>query len=194
VIPAMAYPRASEHVTTMIEMINSLLLKEYAFMENGSVLFDVTKDTKYNPPRTSPAKYIYLNNILFSDFISLVMAGLEDSAHTIRILKNLLAIPARTLRCGKDIRCSRCVEFDFLCLELLWHQKKTKKQEMDGVIKWETPFGSGRPGWHIECSGMVKHFFNDTIDIHAGDGPYCGKVLVLCDVLISCSCVQFRRN
>lgn len=37
-----------------------------------------------------------------------------------------------------------------------------------GEISWESPWGLGRPGWHIECSAMVKKYLGDTIDIHAG--------------------------
>ena len=37
-----------------------------------------------------------------------------------------------------------------------------------GEPKWESPWGEGRPGWHIECSVMAKHLLGDTIDIHAG--------------------------
>lgn len=45
----------------------------------------------------------------------------------------------------------------------LW--KKTKKE---GEISWKSPWGDGRPGWHIECSTMSKKILGDTIDIHAG--------------------------
>ncbi|MBU9710830.1 cysteine--tRNA ligase [Evansella tamaricis] len=45
---------------------------------------------------------------------------------------------------------------------VLW---KTAKP---GEIFWESPWGNGRPGWHIECSAMVKKYLGDTIDIHAG--------------------------
>lgn len=37
-----------------------------------------------------------------------------------------------------------------------------------GEISWESPFGEGRPGWHIECSVMAFHELGKTIDIHAG--------------------------
>jgi len=37
-----------------------------------------------------------------------------------------------------------------------------------GEISWDSPWGAGRPGWHIECSAMVKKHLGDTIDIHAG--------------------------
>ncbi len=37
-----------------------------------------------------------------------------------------------------------------------------------GEPKWESPWGEGRPGWHIECSAMAKKYFGDTFDIHGG--------------------------
>jgi cysteinyl-tRNA synthetase len=45
---------------------------------------------------------------------------------------------------------------------MLWKPKK------EGEIAWESPWGEGRPGWHIECSAMAKRYLGDTIDIHAG--------------------------
>ncbi|KHF39047.1 cysteine--tRNA ligase [Halalkalibacter okhensis] len=42
------------------------------------------------------------------------------------------------------------------------------KAAKEGEISWESPWGEGRPGWHIECSAMVKKYLGDTIDIHAG--------------------------
>ena len=44
----------------------------------------------------------------------------------------------------------------------LWKQKK------EGEPSWDSPWGAGRPGWHIECSAMSTHYMNDTLDIHAG--------------------------
>jgi cysteinyl-tRNA synthetase len=44
----------------------------------------------------------------------------------------------------------------------LWKQKK------EGEPFWQSPWGEGRPGWHIECSAMSTHYLNDTLDIHAG--------------------------
>ncbi len=49
-------------------------------------------------------------------------------------------------------------DFDFV----LWKPKK------DGEPYWESPWCDGRPGWHIECSVMAKHYLGDEIDIHAG--------------------------
>ncbi|MCT2536623.1 cysteine--tRNA ligase [Aquibacillus koreensis] len=42
------------------------------------------------------------------------------------------------------------------------------KQAKPGEIAWDTPWGKGRPGWHIECSAMAKKYLGETIDIHAG--------------------------
>ncbi len=42
------------------------------------------------------------------------------------------------------------------------------KAAKEGEPYWESPFGKGRPGWHIECSAMAKHYLGDTIDIHCG--------------------------
>ncbi|MEG0830597.1 MAG: cysteine--tRNA ligase [Anaerovoracaceae bacterium] len=45
----------------------------------------------------------------------------------------------------------------------LWKARKS-----DEEIAWQSPWGMGRPGWHIECSTMCKRYLGDTIDIHAG--------------------------
>ena len=48
---------------------------------------------------------------------------------------------------------------------VLW---KAYDKERDGNILWQSPFGPGRPGWHIECSAMATSLLGDSIDIHAG--------------------------
>ena len=42
------------------------------------------------------------------------------------------------------------------------------KPSKDGVIGWDSPWGRGRPGWHIECSAMIRAHLGETIDIHGG--------------------------
>jgi cysteinyl-tRNA synthetase len=42
------------------------------------------------------------------------------------------------------------------------------KTAKEGEISWDSPWGKGRPGWHIECSAMAREYLGDTIDIHAG--------------------------
>lgn len=48
---------------------------------------------------------------------------------------------------------------------VLW---KSYDSERDGQIYWESPFGKGRPGWHLECSAMAMKLLGETIDIHVG--------------------------
>jgi len=48
---------------------------------------------------------------------------------------------------------------------VLW---KAYEKERDGDVFWQSPWGKGRPGWHIECSVMAKTLLGNTIDIHAG--------------------------
>ena len=48
---------------------------------------------------------------------------------------------------------------------VLW---KKYDEERDGAVFWESPFGRGRPGWHIECSVMAEAILGETVDIHAG--------------------------
>jgi len=42
------------------------------------------------------------------------------------------------------------------------------KPSDEGVIGWDSPWGRGRPGWHVECSAMIERHLGDTIDIHGG--------------------------
>lgn len=48
---------------------------------------------------------------------------------------------------------------------VLW---KAYDKERDGDIYWESPWGKGRPGWHIECSAMAMHYLGETLDLHVG--------------------------
>lgn len=56
-------------------------------------------------------------------------------------------------------------EKDNLSDFVLW---KAFDPERDGELYWESPFGKGRPGWHIECSAMATSILGDTLDIHCG--------------------------
>lgn len=56
-------------------------------------------------------------------------------------------------------------EKDHVADFVLW---KAYDPERDGKIYWESPFGKGRPGWHLECSAMAMQILGQTIDIHVG--------------------------
>ena len=60
------------------------------------------------------------------------------------------------IRIGVDERKERPEDF------VLWKAAKP------GEIYWSSPWGNGRPGWHIECSAMARHYLGDTLDIHGG--------------------------
>src|SRR5690625_120192 len=64
------------------------------------------------------------------------------------------------LRAGSRIQIGEIKEdpLDFA----LWKKAET------GEVSWDSPWGAGRPGWHIECSAMSKKYLGETIDIHAG--------------------------
>jgi len=47
----------------------------------------------------------------------------------------------------------------------LW---KGRKESEPGTASWPTPFGDGRPGWHLECSAMARKYLGDTFDVHGG--------------------------
>lgn len=85
---------------------------------------------------------VYFHTKSFSDYGKLSKRNLED-----------LEVGSRV-----DINLNKKDPTDFV----LWKQKK------DGEPFWNSPWGAGRPGWHIECSAMAKKYLGDTIDIHAG--------------------------
>jgi len=119
-------PRATEVIDFMIEIVQSLISKGYAYESNGSVYFEVESFSKYKT---------ILQNISEED---LEAEEEEELGHShLEEKKN-----------PKDFA--------------LW--KKSK----EGEPFWESPWGNGRPGWHIECSAMAINYLSETIDIHGG--------------------------
>ena len=119
------YPRATEHVGDMIEVVSRLLKKKYAYKgKDNSVYFRIDK---------------------FDDYGKL--------AH----------ISPDILQPGVTVRTD---EYDKESIGdfALWKAW----DEDDGEVFWESPFGKGRPGWHIECSAMSMKYLGETFDIHTG--------------------------
>ncbi|GAK04708.1 LOW QUALITY PROTEIN: cysteinyl-tRNA synthetase [Geomicrobium sp. JCM 19037] len=116
-----AHPRVTNTMDEIIEFIEALIEKDYAYEAGGDV---------------------YFHTKAFPDYGKLSGQAVDE------------------LRSGARIEVGEQKKdpFDFA----LW--KKAKDKE----IKWESPWSEGRPGWHIECSAMVKKYLGDTIDIHAG--------------------------
>lgn len=119
--PATRHPRVTESILEIINFIEALIDKGYAYEINGDVYFKTRQ---------------------FEDYGKLSDQSLDD------------------LRSGARIQVDDNKEepLDFA----LWKAAKP------GEIFWSSPWGEGRPGWHIECSAMVKKYLGDTIDIHAG--------------------------
>jgi cysteinyl-tRNA synthetase len=116
-----AMPRATEHIPGMIEMMQGLIDKGYAYASAGDVYFDVTKDPDYG---------------------------------------KLCNRDPEQLEAGSRIEVSdkKRNPGDFA----LWKGAKP------GEPAWDSPWGKGRPGWHIECSVMSMKLLGTTLDIHGG--------------------------
>ncbi|MCL6494122.1 MAG: cysteine--tRNA ligase [Ignavibacterium sp.] len=119
--PATFYPRATEFMSDMIEMIKKLEEKGIAYNVDGNVFYDVSKFNGYGK-----------------------LSGKNTDE---------LEIGARV-----EVNEEKKHPLDFA----LW--KKAK----EGEPYWESPWGKGRPGWHIECSAMSCKLLGESFDIHAG--------------------------
>jgi cysteinyl-tRNA synthetase len=132
--PAHEYPRATEFVTPMIELVEGLLQKGIAYRgEDGSVYFAIERFPAYG---------------------------------------RLSQLDRQQLKAGASGRVSTD-EYDKENARdfVLWKAAKPEDEAVQAV--WDTPFGRGRPGWHLECSAMAlsllkRHGFGDVLDIHAG--------------------------
>lgn len=117
-------PRATGHIDNIIEMVQTLIDKGFAYAaDNGDVYYRVERFEKYG---------------------KLTNKNVDE------------------LRSGARVEVETAKEspLDFV----LWKSAK------EGEVSWESPWGAGRPGWHIECSAMSKCCLGDTFDIHGG-GP-----------------------
>ncbi len=121
VIPATFYPRATEEIPRIVEMIEGLIANGYGYESGGDVYYRVRKKADYGK----------LSHRKIDDLLS-----------------------------GARVETTELKEdpLDFA----LW---KTAKP---GEPSWESPWGPGRPGWHIECSAMSYGHLGAQIDIHGG--------------------------
>ncbi len=120
-LPPTVEPRATEHLPQMIDMVEQLIAKKFAYEASGNILFDVTAMPTYGQ----------LSKRNVEDMIAGARVEVADYK------KN----PA-----------------DFI----LW---KPSSIDQPG---WDSPWGRGRPGWHLECSAMAKVHLDRVIDIHGG--------------------------
>ena len=114
-------PKATEHIDIMIEMVQSLIKKGFAYTNNDHVYFEVKK---------------------FKDYGKLSNKKIEDLIAGSRI----------------EVSENKKNSEDFV----LW------KPSNEDEPSWDSPWGKGRPGWHLECSAMSKKFLGNEFDIHGG--------------------------
>ena len=114
-------PKVTENIPEIIDIIQKLIDKGYAYSINGDVFFDVLKYEKYGQ----------LSNQKLDEL------ELGSRVEIMEAKKNPM---------------------DFA----LWKNKK------EGEPYWESPWGNGRPGWHIECSAMAHKYLGESFDIHGG--------------------------
>jgi cysteinyl-tRNA synthetase len=125
VLPPTYEPRATGHVTEMVELMEQLVEAGHAYVTgDGDVWFDVRSFPEYGA----------LTNQRPED----VGASPDEDTASVK----------------RDPR-------DFA----LW---KGVKPDDPASACWPTPFGRGRPGWHLECSAMARRYLGDTFDIHGG--------------------------
>ncbi|MFC7045834.1 cysteine--tRNA ligase [Halobacteriaceae archaeon GCM10025711] len=125
---AEVYPRVSEHIPEIRDLVATLVEKGYAYESNGSVYFDVTTYPEYGK----------LSNQRLEDVEA---QGDEDE----------LAEKRHSA--------------DFA----LWKAGEAHPDDAPpGGETWDSEWGDGRPGWHIECSAMSMTHLGETLDIHVG--------------------------
>jgi cysteinyl-tRNA synthetase len=129
VLDADDYPRATEHIPEIHQLIKDLEAKDYAYAAGGDVYYRVERFPSYGK--------------LSGQKLEDKQAGASGR------------VDAENSEAQKKQH-----PFDFA----LWKAAKP------GEPAWDSPWGKGRPGWHIECSAMIRSRLGATIDIHGGGG------------------------
>ncbi|MBB6645319.1 cysteine--tRNA ligase [Halobellus ruber] len=137
---AEVYPRVSEHVPEIVDLVETLIDRGYAYESNGSVYFDVTAFEEYGK----------LSN---QDLAAIESQGDEDERAEKRHPADFALWKAGAVA-PDDVAEHRDPDLDPIA-------------EPTGET-WASPWGEGRPGWHVECSVMSMTHLDDTIDIHVG--------------------------
>jgi cysteinyl-tRNA synthetase len=137
---AEVYPRVSEHVPEVVDLVETLVEQGYAYESDGSVYFDVTEFEGYGK----------LSN---QDLDELESQGDPDERGEKRNPADFALWKAGPVS-TEDL-----AEHRDPALEPL--------DEPAGQT-WDSPWGEGRPGWHIECSAMSMTHLGETIDVHMG--------------------------
>ena len=157
VLPPTVEPRATGHITDMIELIERLIERGHAYVikdsagnPTGNVYFDVPSWEHYGE-LTHQNQNRDVNSCDEASAIADAKGPSVDSAG------NDIYNPTDPADASPDKHDPR----DFA----LWKAPCDFDQP---DARWKTPFGEGRPGWHIECSAMSHRYLGDDFDIHGG--------------------------
>ena len=157
VLPPTVEPRATGHITDMIELIERLIERGHAYVikdsagnPTGNVYFDVPSWEHYGE-LTHQNQNHDVNSCDEASAIADAKGPSVDSAG------NDIYNPTDPADASPDKHDPR----DFA----LWKAPCDFDQP---DARWKTPFGEGRPGWHIECSAMSHRYLGDDFDIHGG--------------------------
>ncbi|MFC7138872.1 cysteine--tRNA ligase [Halosimplex aquaticum] len=134
------YPRVSEHIDDIVAMVETLIKEGYAYESNGSVYFDVTADPDYGK----------LSNQEVDDSEA---QGDESERAEKRNPADFALWKAGGVA-PEDIA------------EHRHDEAAPADQAAEQAQTWESPWGEGRPGWHIECSAMSTTHLGETFDVH----------------------------
>jgi len=158
--PANNYPRASNHVQEMIDMTRGLMQKELTYESDGSIYFDAKKSHnsgRFFPAGRSDRFFLRLLSLSLSKILSTLQSILPAAAKAIYDHGSLVE-EAPAFHEHVCITLGARDPYDIL----LW--KRVNEDELG----WESPWGRGRPGWHLECSVMSMKYLGPQLDIHGG--------------------------
>ncbi|WP_049215560.1 cysteine--tRNA ligase [Alloscardovia omnicolens] len=162
VLPPTYEPRATGHVPEMIDLISRLIERGHAYVvpnadgtPSGNVYFDVPSWSKYGELTHQEAGTQSASAANTAS--AQAQADVEAAAPSIDKAGDDKYNPVDAADLSEDKHSPR----DFA----LW---KAPKDSDPLTARWETPFGTGRPGWHIECSAMSHKYLGDDFDIHGG--------------------------
>ena len=157
-LPPTAEPKATDYIPEMVSMIEQLVTSNHAYEADGSVWFAVESFEAYG-------------RLSGRSLVGTLAASLQKTSQSPMQYSGYcwvhVSVPDSHGGCIQEdnragervaVNTSKRHPADFV----LWKAAKPNEPT------WESPWGPGRPGWHIECSAMIRELMGPVIDIHGG--------------------------